>query len=523
MELGAERSSRLTRMMSSTRGGSGLPLLMGGAISLLHLLTASDTYGLFRDELYYVACASNLDFGYVDHPPLVALLTALSRAILGDSQVALRFLPAVAAGLTVMLTALMVRELGGGRQAQVLGGTCAALAPVYIGNFGFLSMNAYDVLIWTGLVWIMIRLFGTGDARWWVPFGVLAGMGLQNKLSVVFLGFGLVVGLVMTRDWKQFRSGRFWLGGAIAFAIFLPHLIWQAIHGWPTLEFMRNATQYKNLPLSPVDFLSSQVLMMNPLAVPVALAGLGFYLFARAGRPYRALGWAFIAVTVLMITQRSKAYYLSPAYTMLFAPGAVMVARLAASPRWKWVGPSSIALILLSGVALAPMAKPVLSVERFVAYQAFLGQEPSTGERKQLGRLPQFFADRLGWRELAESVAAAYQMLPDDEKKLACVFGQNYGHAAAIDHYSPSLGMPAPALSGHNSYHIWGTRGCSGEVMIVIDDDRETLERLFEDVVQAGIYTCDDCMPYESRKAIWICRRPRTMLEELWPRLKHYD
>ncbi len=499
-----------------------LPALLGGATTLLHLLTASDSYGIFRDELYYAACAEHLDFGYVDHPPLVALLTALSRGILGESQLALRTLPAVAAGATVMLAALIVRELGGSRTAQALGAAATALAPVYVGNFGYLSMNAYDILIWTSITWVMVRLLRTRDPRWWIPFGVLAGVGLQNKLSILFLGFGLVAGLVMTRDWTQLADRRFWIGGVIALAIFSPHLIWQLVHGWPTLEFMHNATQVKNLPLSPVEFLSSQVLMMNPLAVPVALAGIVFTLFSRDGRPFRALGWCFITVTVLMISQRSKAYYLSPAYTMLFAPGAVMIGRLSSAPRWRWVGPLAIGLLVLSGLALAPLAKPVLPVERFVAYQALLGRKPSTGERKELGRLPQFFADRLGWRELAESVREVHEALPEADKRRACVFGQNYGHAAAIDFHGPALGLPA-ALSGHNSYHLWGPRGCSGEVMIVIDDDRESLESVFESVEQAGLYACDDCMPYESRKPIWVCRGMRIPLEDLWPRLKHYD
>ncbi|MDX1388160.1 MAG: glycosyltransferase family 39 protein, partial [Acidobacteriota bacterium] len=391
-----------------------------------------------------------------------------------------------------------------------------------VGNFGFLSMNAFDVLFWAASAWILMRLFRTGDSWWWIPFGVVAGFGLQNKISMLFLGMGVVVGLLVTRQWRQFASRHLWIGGAIAFAIFLPYLIWQVVHGWPTLEFMERATQYKILQLDPLEFLSAQVLMMNPIAVPLALAGLGFYLVMPSGKAFRALGWAFLAVLVLMITQNSKPYYLSPSYTLLFSAGAVAVGMLADRAGWGWVRPVALVLIVGTGVMLAPLAKPVLPVETYVAYAQRLGVAPSTSERKELGRVPQFFADRIGWRELAETVAQAYEALPEADRREACVFGQNYGHAGAIDYYADDLGLP-PALSGHNNYHLWGTRGCSGEVMIVIDDERDDLERLCESVELATTYTCDDCMPYESSKPIWVCRGLKLPIEELWPRLKHFD
>jgi 4-amino-4-deoxy-L-arabinose transferase-like glycosyltransferase len=498
-----------------------LPAALGGLTCLLHLLTAGDSYGVFRDELYYLACGEHLGFGYVDHPPLIGLIAWLGRGVFGDSLTGLRVLPALAAGATVFVTAMMARELGGGRTAQALAGAATALAPVYVGNFGILSMNAFDVLLWSAAAWIVMRLLRSGDARLWPWFGLVAGIGLLNKISMLFLGFGLVVGLLLARRFDVFREPRLWLGGAIAFVLFLPHLVWQAVQGWPTLEFMENATRDKNLPLAPWEFLSAQVWMMNPIVVPLALAGLGFYLFGRAGRPWRPLGWAFLVVVVLMITQRSKAYYLSPSYTLLFAAGAVLVGSLATRRALGWVRPVALALVVVTGLGLAPLAKPVLPVETYVAYAARLGVAPSTSERKSLGRLPQFFADRLGWRELAESVRQIVRSLPPEEQAEACVYGQNYGQAGAIDFYRDELDLP-PALSGHNSYHLWGPGDCSGKVLIVIDGDRDDLLEIFESVELATTYRCDDCMPYENGKPIWICRNMRLPVETLWPRLRHF-
>ena len=508
--------------MSERSRGFLIPAVLAAVTTLLHLLTAQDSYGIFRDELYYVACSEHLGFGYVDQPPLVALLTRLFRTLFGGSLPALRLLPALAAGGTVFLTARIARELGGDRFAVVLAALTTALAPAYVGNFGYLSMNSLDVLFWTGAALILVRIFRTKNEALWIPFGVVAGFGLQNKISVLFLGFGLVAGLVLAREWGHFRSRQLWLGGLTAFVLFLPHLIWQAVYGWPTLEFMERATQYKNLPLAPLEFLSAQVLRINPIVAPLALAGLAFYLFTRQGRPYRALGWAFLVVLALMITQRAKPYYLSPSYTLLLAPGAVLLGQLAGRRGLAWVRPVAVVVVVISGLALAPLAKPVLSVEDYVAHAERLGVAPSTSERKEVGRLPQFFADRLGWRELAEEVAEIYHALPPEDREQACVFGQNYGQAGAIDYYRDELDLPR-AISGHNSYHLWGPQGCTGEVLIVIGDDREDLERLFETVELATIYTCDDCMPYENDKPIWVCRGLKTPFETLWPQIGHYD
>lgn len=437
-------------------------------------------------------------------------------------MVALRLLPALAAGVVVLLAGLMVRELGGGRFAQALAGIVTALAPVYVATFGYLSMNCFDVVFWAACALILMRLLRTGELRWWLPFGIVAGVGLENKISPLFLGFGVVVGLLLTRDWRHFRSRWLWFGGAAAGTLFVPYVIWQTVHEWPMLEFMRNATQYKNLPLSPVEFISAQALNMNPLIVPLALVGLAYLLFFREGRAYRALGWAVLAILVLMITQRAKPYYFAPVFPVLFVPGAVAIERWVSGRRKFWLRPAVIVPIVVVGLALVPLAKPVLPVERFVAYQSSLGLAPGTSERNELDRLPQFFADRLGWRELAETVAGVYERLDPEDRERACIFGQNYGQAGAIDFYGREWDLPT-ALSGHNTYHVWGPRDCSGDLMIVIGDDRADLERLFDSVELADTYTCSDCMPYENNKPIWVARSMRLPVEQLWPQIGHFE
>lgn len=493
-----------------------------GLTVALHVLTARDDWGLYRDELYYLACGAHPGWGYVDHPPLIGWVAWGLGAAGGTSLTTIRLLPALVAGATVMVQGELTRELGGNRFARLFSQVTTALAPILISLFGVFSMNAFDVLCWATASWLAARLLRTENPRYWLPLGLVLGVGLLNKLSPVFWGFGFAVGLVLTRDWRHLRRPHFWGGVGLAVALVSPHLLWQLQHEWPLLTFVANATRDKNLPISPFDFLKAQALFMNPVAVPIALAGLWWLLRGDRAKPFRALGWAFVAIVALLMLQRSKPYYLAPAYPIAFGAGAVALESWIPRGARKWACTVAMSLVAVTGVLLVPMGKPVLSVEQFVAYQRSVGIGPKSSERKELGRLPQFFADRLGWRELASDTATVVQSLSRDELRGACVFGQNYGQAAALEFFQAEFGLP-PVISGHNSYFLWGPGDCGKEVLVVIGDQRERLLELFETVDLGAISHCPDCMPYEKDRPIWICRGPRQPLQELWPEIKNFN
>jgi 4-amino-4-deoxy-L-arabinose transferase-like glycosyltransferase len=258
-------------------------------------------YGVFRDELYYFACARHLDWGYVDHPPMIAVLAALVRAVFGDSWLAARWLSAVAAAGTVLLVGDTARELGGGRWARVLAQLLCATAPVYLALFSIFSMNAFDVLVWAALIRVAARLLAGGPGRLWLVFGAIAGLGLLNKLDVGLLGAGLGIGLVLGWRVDVLRTRWIWIGGAIALVLFLPHVIWQAHHGWPTREFVANAQRAKIAYLGPLGFIAAQFRDVGPVGFTLALAGLGWLLVAARARPFRPLGWAVLTVLVVFL------------------------------------------------------------------------------------------------------------------------------------------------------------------------------------------------------------------------------
>ncbi|MEZ5314272.1 MAG: glycosyltransferase family 39 protein [Thermoanaerobaculia bacterium] len=493
------------------------------AVLLLHALYAT-TFGIFRDELYYLSCARRLAWGYVDHPPLVAWATAGWTALFGSGLATLRFLPALAVAATTWVVGSTARAFGGGRFATALAGLAFGLAPILLGLASVLSMNAFDLLFWALLMRLVAGLLTGADERHWLTFGAVAGIGLLNKVSVLFAGFGIVCGLVLARRWQILKSRWFWLGGVVAFAIFLPHLVWQQIHGWPTLEFMENARNLKNADLSTADFLRRQLLNTGPVNCLVWLPGLAGLFFLRDLRRFRALGWAYLAVLVLLLTTASKPYYLAPAYAVLFAAGAVAIEQSTA--RWRGrtaIRAAFVALLVLLSLAVAPLARPMLPVESYLRYAARFGEKPGTDEKKEVGRLKQFYADMQEWHGLAEAVGQAADRLSPTERRGTCVFAENYGEAGAVERWAAELDLP-PAISGHNSWFLWGPGECLGKpTLLVIARDRERLDKLFASVEPGAEFHCRDCMPYENGLTVWIAREPRVDLAALWPSIKNFS
>ena len=504
------------------RGGSTARRLAEWApaagILVFHLVLLPG-YGVFRDELYYIACGRHPAWGYVDHPPLVAWVAWLVAQVAGESHLALRVVAAFAMAATVWLAGRVAAALGGGPFARLLAGIATGLAPVALSLGSYYSMNAFDLLFWALIAFILVRVLSGGSERLWLAFGAVAGLGLLNKISILYLGFGLVVGLALARRWDVFRSRLFWAGGVLAFALFLPHLLWQHANGWPTLEFMANARRDKMAPLSPPGFVREALLQTAPMAW-LWVAGVAWLLLSRAASRVRALGFSFLVVVGVLAFGGGKPYYLTAAYSLAFAAGAVAVEGWTIG-RARVLRP--ILALLMTGVALAvsPLGRPVLPVEAFVRYAAALGQKPATEERKALGRLPQFYADMHGWREMAEAVAEVVHALPGGDRAKACVFGQNYGEAGAMEYFARDLDLP-PAISGHNSYWLWGPGRCTGEVLVVIGDRRERLEELFADVRLAGVTGGTDGMPYETGRPIWVARGLKAPIADLWPKIKGF-
>ena len=477
--------------------------------------------GMFRDEFYYIACSDRLAWGFVDHPPLSIFILRLLRLAFGDSLIALRLVPALAVAMLAWLGGRLAREMGGSGFAQFLAALACGIAPVYLAVGSFYSMNIFEPLCWMGCAWLLLRLVNTGNQRLWVLFGVLAGLGLLNKHSMLFFGAALAAGLLLTKE-RRFLAGKWpWIGGAIAFLFLLPNLVWLFQHDWATLEFMRNAQQWKNLPMSPLEFFKAQVLLQHPLTLPLWLAGLAAFLFHPQLKKYRFFGLAFIFLFVLFVAQRGKPYYLSPVFPLFLAAGAVALERFAAGRFGRGLRSVYAALILIGGLVMLPMWVPLLPVESQIRYTRAIGMEPPQMERGRKTELHQVYADRFGWREMVAVVARAFESLSSEEQSEVAIYTQNYGEAGAVDYYGGRYGLPG-AISGHNNYWLWGPGARSGRVLIIIGGRREDHLQAYEEVTLFAVHNNQYAMPAETDLPIWICRRPKVTLEQIWPRVKHF-
>jgi hypothetical protein len=491
------------------------------ALKLILHLAFNSRYGYFIDEFYYMACAEHLDFGYVDHPPMVAWLAWLSRTLFGDSLPALRLLPALAGTAVVLLAARIARELGGRAWAQALAALGVFFSPVLLFTSNVFSMNIFDALFCSVALLLILRL-SRAEGRalgLWTQLGAVFGIALLNKISPLFLGFGLLIGLLATPQRKKLLEPGPWLCGAIALALFAPHLLWQVLHGWPTLEFMHNAATLKNRPLGFFEFLGTHALEASPIGFLLLLAGL-FHLLRQPA--LRLVGILYLTVLLVMVAGGGKPYYLAIFYPLMFAAGTVeLELRLAAR---RFLLPAAAALLVLTGAAILPMTVPVLPVEDFIAYQQkVLGGPRPSSERKSVGPLPQHYADMFGFKEMVEQVAQVFHSLPAEEQKRTSIFAGSYGQAGAVSFFGPPLGLPK-AISGHNSFYLWGP-GPGDEkwgTVIVLGEDPEDLEPLFEEVVLAGRFSHPYAMPYRNDYPIVICRRAKQSAGEIWPLTKEF-
>jgi len=484
-------------------------------------------YGYFIDELYYLACARRLDFGYVDHPPLAPFLLRLHTALWGESIVSIRLLPALAGAVTVYLSGWLAAFFGGGRWAQSLAAITVILAPAFLVMFDFFSMNAFEILFWTAAVTVMLVMVRRHEPKLWIAFGVVAGLGLLNKHTMALIGGALVVGLLLSPARRLLLNHWLLLGGVVALVLFLPNVLWQIDNGWPSVEFYRNATLLKNIPSPPIATLANQVLFMNPVLFPVWAAGL-IFLFTGDERN-RVAGFAYVILLgILVASQSSRPDRIAGLYPILLAAGAVwwegFLSRRAAPLRWAFVG-----IVIAGGLALAPLFQPWLPPAQLARFAGFVGidTQMERGEGKR-AELPQWLADRLGWEELVAQVAAVVENLPPDERRRTLISAPSYGHAGAIELLGRPYELP-PVVSGHNTYHLWG-RELAGRLadgpVIVVGSNRSDLESLFDDVQQVGIYECDYCMNWRNDMPIYVARQSKltaSEFEEAWEGFKHYE
>ncbi len=509
-------------------------------------------YSYFRDEFYYLVCGRRLAWGYVDHGPLVALQARLSTTLFGTSVLGIRMLSHLAGAAAVALTGILAWALGGRRSAQSLAMLGLLCAPEYLALDSFLSMNSVEPVFWMTCTLALILITRAPHARTlahafselpshgfpppasphiprlWILFGISAGLGLLNKPSMTFFLIALGVGLLLTPQRRILFTRWSALAIALLTLIALPNLLWQIHHGWPTLEFLRNGRlEHKNVILPLLPFLNAQLLMMHPLNALLWITGLVALLRARSISHSRWIALTYLVFFALMFKFHAKDYYLAPIYPVLFAAGGlawqVRFARTPARSHALFAFPVYETALTLTGVLLLPMALPVLSPDTWIRYTAALHLRPGNTETSSTGPLPQFYADRFGWQQEVDLVNRAYKALSPEDRARVTIFTNNYGEAGAIDFLGARqhLGLP-PAISGHNTYWLWGPGNRGVDLVIaVLHDTPDQLHQKYASVTVIGPTDNPLAMPHE-HKTVYLLRHRLPTAPFNWSYEKDY-
>jgi hypothetical protein len=490
---------------------------------LLHAFTSLHRYGYFRDELYLLDCGRHLYWGYVDMAPLSAVYARIAL-LMGGSLSALRIMPALAGAALIALIVLITRQLGGSRFAQLLAGLCVLLVPVNIVMDDFLSMNSFEPLFWMGCIYILIRIVRTRNSKLWLWFGLLAGLGLENKHSTLFFGFAVFLAVALTNLRREFLKPWIWLSGVIALLIFMPNLVWQIHRDFPTLQDLENVRRTgKNVVLSPPAFIAQQILMEQPVLAVFWITGLVSFLWG-TGKKFRILGVTFLIFFATLLILHGKDYYVAPIYPMMFAGGAVAVERWLARRSWagprRWPKAAIAAAVIILGGILVPLFTPMLSPERYLAYQQALHIRLTKTEVATSGMLPQFLGDQVGWPEMVRQIADIYDSLPPDERAQTGIFTGNYGEAGAVDLFGPQYGLPR-AYSRHQNYWYWGPPPVVYTNLIVVQwslqdvKDNCTSYQAFDHYSQYGMA--------EENTPIYLCRGAEFDIQKIWWHSHHWN
>jgi hypothetical protein len=495
----------------------------------LHVLVNQfSPYGFQRDEFLYMAMGRHLRLWRMDFPPFLAMLSEAERFLFGDSITAIRLAPALAAALLVLLAGLIARELGGGRFAQLFAAIAVVASPLFLRTGDLFQPVVLDQLWWTLALYALVKL-GAGapsdDAlstasRWWIVLGVACGLGLLTKFSLFFFGAALVVAILIAPQRRVILTPWPWLAAVIAFVIGSPSIVGQVLLGYPVVAQMKELRHSQLEHVSAWSFVADQFYL--GAAVLLALGGALYLVLAERMRPFRAVGWTCIFAFLLLLVLHGKSYYIGPIYPTLFAAGAV------ALERWTERRPARgmtlvralAVVVLVAYAALAvPLELPILSKETTAEFASRTRMSGATKTNQgHVLKLPQDYADMLGWPELAAAVAHAYDSLPPEKRAQVVIIADNYGEAGALEYYGPRLGLPR-VVSAAGSYWFFGPGEKPGTVAVSLGVDKEDLDKLFETVTPAGRVLNPWGVPEESDVSIYVSEHPRTTLQELWPSL----
>jgi tetratricopeptide (TPR) repeat protein len=476
-------------------------------------------YGYFRDELYYLTISDKFSFYNLDMLPLSPLYLKLITFFLGNSLNAIHFASSLSCGLSIFFACLITKELGGKKYALILTGIFLLFSAFLVFSSIF-TYDGLDFLIWVIVIYLLVRLFKKNDSRLWLSVGLFLGLGLLNKLTILFFGLAIFVCLWFVPQRSFFKNKWIWIAGCIGIIFIVPFLIWQAQQSWYFIDFATNYAGGISYIASFPEFIWNQLLPNNLFSFPVWLTGLILLLFSAKWKQFRFFGFCYLFLFFLFYLIGAKFYFLIPLYTILISVGSIKISDYIDNFSVKKAKVLKFALpivyILLS-MPLLPMFLPVLPVEKFVGYAELLGVDAGVKfENNRLKQLPQYYADRFGWEEMVSKIAEVFQKIPENERNEFGIITENWGEAGAVYFYRNKYGLPEP-ITLHGWFYFETLRtNYFKHKYISIGIPLEKLNFLFKDVRQEGLFTHPYCMPYENNRPVYICKEPKFDPKEYW-------
>ena len=506
-------------LLDRVRAKSGLALAAFCSLLLVLELGAAafGPYGYYIDEPYFLACARRLAWGYVDHPPLSLFVLRATVAVLGNSVVAIRLPAALAGAATAFVTGRIARAFGGGLFAQITAAACLLVGPGYLILFGYFSMNAFEVLAWATIAYLLINALaaqarGEGT-REFVLLGLLLGAAALNKHTSVLYAGALALGLLLSGSRRVLWTRGPWFAVALFLLILMPNLIWQGWHHWISVDFYRQEAS-RNVDTPVLLGILNQALLINPVALPFCGLGLWFVLLTPGGAKHRAFGVAYLLLLgCLLALHSSRPDRIAGAYPVLFAAGAVVFEQFTRGRALAWRA-ALVSGLVVGGAVLMPLALPILPPSIAARYAQALGVVPRI--EREAAALPEWLGERLGWPELVSSIAGVARELPSAEQRHVVVLASSYDVAGAVELFGPAFGL-GRVLCPHNSYLLWGDELASepNDVVIAVGFSEAVLRKHFRELHAAGQRRCDICLGDSPDVALFVAREPLTPLSSL--------
>ena len=473
-----------------------LLLLAGAKVGVT--MAVADRYGWHRDELYYLASSRHLALGYVDYPPVTPLLARIDQAIVPGSLPGLRLLTILAGAAVIVIAALIARELGGNPFAQALAGLAVLISPMFVGANILFQTVSFDQLVWAVACLLFVRLLRGADRREWLLLGVVFGIGLETKYTVVGLGVAILVGLLATAERRRLATPWPWIGFGIAILLLLPNIAWQVGHQWDSVAY---TLQHRGATDGPVAYWVQQLLLAGPQLLPIVAMGV---VWLWRNTRFRAAAVTIIAVELLFFLAGGKAYYPAPIYPLAYAAGSIW---LVEAVRRRWLRRVAVAVAVAITLVLLPIGLPVLPAQAMADSGIWKARKD--------------FADMYGWPDLVQQVTSVYQQLPSVDRGSVMILASNYGEAGALDLFGHRL---PPVVSPHLTYYYWAPARMAPSTIIVIGYQKDYLSTLFGDIQQVATITNSYGLRNEEfGKPIWVCRNLLVRLDQAWPRLKALD